>query len=58
MTNKNTSSKKQKATVLKVESEIVCKATAALEKQIAQELNEEDKPLEELMTDEETKSKE
>ena len=41
-----------------VETVLNCKATAALQKEIVEELNEEDKPLKELLADDKTKDKE
>ena len=41
---------KDKKTV-KCESELCCKATAALNKKVEEEMKEEDKPLEELLKD-------
>ncbi len=45
---------KNKKQATKVEASLKCKATAALQKQVAEELTEEDKPLEELLSDDKT----
>tara|TARA_R110000796_G_scaffold93891_5_gene198503 strand:- start:1858 stop:2007 length:150 start_codon:yes stop_codon:yes gene_type:complete len=42
-----------KKTPIKCESEICCKATAALNKKIEAELEEEDRPLKEIIKDDE-----
>lgn len=49
---------KNKKEATKIEASLNCKATAALQKQVAEELKEEDKPLKELLSDDETKDKE
>ena len=39
----------RKETVVKTESTLECKATASVNKQVAEEMKEKDKPIEELL---------
>tara|TARA_Y100001963_G_C6761284_1_gene439591 strand:- start:1392 stop:1547 length:156 start_codon:yes stop_codon:yes gene_type:complete len=50
--------KKEKEEAIKIESDLRMKSTAALKKEVAQEMNEEDKPLKELLSDDETENTE
>ena len=53
---KNSRNKPKRTT--EVEAILDCKATAALQKEITEELNEEDKSLKELLADDKTENQE